>query len=192
MPDTIRVCRPGFLISCCFLIVIASSTTYAQRRSIPPPKSLLQILDKDDRDCVLTNGGLSKSVRVRSIRLAADGSQQIVVRGSGSCLCGAQNCGFWIYRKQGGKSELLLTGAGSTKIQAARHSVNGYRDVVSESHASASETIIRTYRFDGAHYGLQRCVRRVDYDQSGNPTKTPGFLPCEERKADPADTRRLF
>ena len=134
---------------------------------------------------MLTNGGLGKSVTVRSIRLAADGSQQLLVRGSGSCLCGAQNCGFWIYRKQGEKYELLLTGAGATKVEAARNAVKGYRDVVSESHASAIDTIVRTYRFDGAHYGLQRCVRRVDYDQNGNPIKTPALLPCEERKVDP-------
>ena len=181
MLDRMRVSRVVLGICCGFLIVLAASVAQAQRSArVTSPNSLLQTLDQDDRDCVLTNGGLSRSVRVQSISLAADGTRQILVRGSGSCLCGAQNCGFWIYRKKNRQDELLLKGAGSTRVRATRNSVNGYRDIVSESHASAIETIIRTYRFDGKEYQLARCVSRAYYDENGNMTKVPTTRPCSE------------
>jgi hypothetical protein len=181
MLDKMRVSRIGFDVCCGFLIVLATSVAHAQRAArITPPNSLLQILDQDDRDCVLTNGGLSRSVRVQSIALAADGTRQILVKGSGSCLCGAQNCGFWIYRKKNRQYELLLKGAGSTRVRAVRSSINGYHDIVSESHASAIETIIRTYRFDGKEYQRARCISRAYYDENGNMTRVPVTRPCSE------------
>src|SRR5215471_17241581 len=156
------------LFSCSALVVVAASVASAQHRvRIPPPNELLQMLEKDDRDCVTTNGGLTKAVSVQSIRLAADGTRQLLIKGSGSCLCGAQNCPFWIYRKRDGQNELLLQGAGSTRVSATHQSTKGYRSIVSESHASAIETIVRTYQFNGKQYQLQRCVRRAFYDSNG-------------------------
>jgi hypothetical protein len=149
------------------------------RQRLPPPKALLDVFDKEDRECVLTNGGLSKAVSVQSIRLAADGTSQLLIRGSGMCLCGAQNCGFWIYRKKTRAYELLLAGPGATKVRAAKdHVARGYRDVVSESHASAMETIVRTYRYDGKHYQPARCESRAYYDDNGKPTRVPITRAC--------------
>jgi hypothetical protein len=163
-----------------FMIAILPAAIQAQgRHRIQAPQSLLQVLDEEDRSCVIQNGGLSKAVSVQPIQLAADRSQQILVRGSGLCLCGAQNCKFWIYRKSADTYDLLLKGIASTKVRPARRSTKGYRDVVGESHASASETLIRTYRFDGANYQLQRCVNRAYYDVNGNQTKKPTFTPCQ-------------
>ena len=180
MLDKLPVSPVGLGI-CCTLLLLASTVARAQRGArLGPPKSLIQILDKDDRDCVLTNGGLRKSVAVKSIRLAADGTTQMLIRGSGSCLCGAQNCSFCIYRKGNRQDELLLTGAGSTKVRAARSSAHDYRDVISESHASANETIVRTYRFDGKEYRPARCVTRAYYDDQGNPTRVPVIRPCSK------------
>lgn len=172
---------PGFrLVICCsvFMIVAASAADAQRRLRMSPPTALLDVLDKEDRECVLTNGGLSKSVTVQSIRLAPDGTRQLLVRGSGSCLCGAQNCGFWIYRKKNQEYELLLQGAGSTKVSAGSNSRNGYRDIISESHASAMETIVRTYRFDGREYHRALCVSRAFYDNNGKITKTAITRPC--------------
>ena len=56
-----------------------------------------------------------------------------------------------------------------------------YRDIVSESHASAIETIVRTYRFDGSEYRLARCLSRAYYDDNGKPTKDPISRPCGEQ-----------
>ena len=109
-----------------------------------------------------------------------NGARMLLVRGSGSCLCGAQNCGFWVYRQKNRNYQLLLKGAGSIKVNAARNSSNGYRDIVSESHASAIETIVRTYRFNGADYQLARCLSRAYYDDHGKPTKVPISRPCNE------------
>jgi hypothetical protein len=170
----------GPAVYCGVLILIATSIAHGQnRRRFQPPKILIDVLDKDDRECVLTNGGLSKAVSVQSIRLAADGTSQLLIRGSGLCLCGAQNCGFWIYRKKSRAYELLLAGAGATKVRAASHHVGRrYRDVVSESHASAIETIVRTYRYDGQRYQLARCESRAYYDDNGKPTRVPITRAC--------------
>ena len=181
MRDKLPVSR--FTTSVCvgLLVLLNTAVAHAQRGArIAPPKSLLQILDKEDRDCVLTNGGLSKSVHTQSIRLATNGARTLLVRGSSSCLCGAQNCGFWVYRKKNRNYELLLKGTGSTKVNVGRNSSKDYRDVVSQSHASAIETIVRTYRFNGTEYQLTRCVSRAYYDDNGKPTKAPISRPCNE------------
>ena len=176
--------RPiGILIANAFLISVLSTVSHGQNRTrLNAPPALLEILDPEDRQCVVTNGGLRKSVSIQPIQLASNRSRQILVKGSGSCLCGAQNCYFWIYRIAGSDYELILTGAGSTKVRAGQQSVKGYRDVVSESHASANETIIRTYRYDGSRYRLQNCVNRAYYNDKGEFTKRPNFRPCDEEK----------
>lgn len=180
MRDKIRIQSIGILITSAFLISIFSTVSHGQTRArLNAPKELLDILDKEDRDCVVTNGGLSKSVHVQPIQLAPDNSRQILVRGSGLCLCGAQNCLFWIYRKTGNRYELLLKGTGSTKVRAGQKSAKGYREIISESHASAMETILRTYRYDGSEYQLQSCVNRAFYDDNGKYVKSPIDRPCQ-------------
>jgi hypothetical protein len=168
----------GILMTCSFLSLLPAVSQGQSRRHLSAPPALLEILDKEDRDCVVTGGGLGKAVHVQSIQLAADRTSQILVRGSGLCLCGAQNCLFWIYRKTGNRYELLLSGTGSTRVKAGQKSAKGYRDVITESHASANETILRTYRYDGSQYQPGRCVNRAYYDDNGNYTKKPTYRPC--------------
>lgn len=180
MVDKISIRSIALLITNAFLICILATISHGQTRSgLKAPKELLNVLEPDDRNCVATNGGLSKSVHVQAIQLAADHGRQILVRGSGLCLCGAQNCGFWIYRKIGNRYELLLKGTGATKVRAGQESAKGYRDVISESHASANETILRTYRYDGSQYQPQRCVSRAYYDDNGKYVKKPIDRPCQ-------------
>lgn len=174
-----RFVSVGTLAACSFLIAFLCARVEAQKRRLTAPESLLEVLEKEDRNCVVSGGGLRKAVTVQPIQLATRNGQQILVKGSGLCLCGAQNCYFWIYRKTGRNYELLLTGTGSTRVKAGQKSTNGYRDVISESHASAMETIIRTYRYDGAQYQPQRCVSRAYYDDNGKQTKKPIFRPCQ-------------
>ncbi len=168
----------GILLTFSFLSFLPTVSQGQSRRGLSAPPALLEILDKEDRDCVVTNGGLKKAVRAEAIQLAPDNSRQILVRGSGLCLCGAQNCLFWIYRQTGNRYELLLNGTGSTKVRAGQKSAKGYRDVITESHASANETILRTYRYDGKQYQLERCVNRAYYDDNGNYTAKPTYRPC--------------
>src|SRR5436190_2684150 len=179
MPDKIRTGSLGILITSAVLISFLATTAQAQRGPrLKAPKALLDAIDPEDRACVIQSG-LDKSVTVRSVRLAADKSRQLLIRGTGLCLCGAQNCGFWIYRQTGRKYQLLLKGTGSTKVRAGRQTVKGYRDVISQSHASAMETIVRTYRYDGEQYQPLRCVNRAYYDDNGKYTKSPIDRPCE-------------
>lgn len=186
MIDKIRIRSIGILITCSLLSLLPSVNQGQSRRRLNAPPALLEILDKEDRDCVVTNGGLNRSVHVQPIQLAANPSRQMLVRGSGLCLCGAQNCLFWIYRQTGNRYELLLTGAGSTKVSAGQKSAKGYRDVITESHASAAETILRTYRYDGSGYRLQSCINRAYYNDNGDYTKNPTLRPCVgEKKSEP-------
>jgi hypothetical protein len=166
------------LITCLLFSLLPGVSQGQSRRHLTAPTALLEILDKEDRNCVVTHGGLGKAVSVQSIQLAADGTSQILVRGSGICLCGVQNCLFWIYRQTGKRYELLLTGTGSRKVRAGQKSDYLYREVISESHASANETILRTYRYDGSQYRLYSCVNRAYYDDNGNYTKKPRYWPC--------------
>ena len=168
----------GILITCSLISLLPGASQGQNHRHLSAPTALLEILDKEDRDCVVTNGGLGKAVHVQSIQLATGRPSQILIRGSGLCLCGAQNCLFWIYRKTANRYELLLTGTGSTSVKAGQKSAHGYREVITESHASANETILRTYRYDGSQYQLERCVNRAYYDDNGNFTKKPTYRPC--------------
>jgi hypothetical protein len=174
-----RIQSIAFLLTSAVLISIVSSAAQGQSpRGLSTPPTLLETLDQEDRDCVVQAGGPGKSVTVQPIQLAADHTRQLLVKGSGLCLCGAQNCKFWIYRKAGSKYQLLLTGTGATKVRTGKGSAKGYRDVISESHASAAETILRTYRFDGSKYQPQQCVNRAYYDDNGKYTKKPTYRPC--------------
>lgn len=177
MPDQIRFPLVGIIIASAFLLSISVNTQAQTKRRLPAPKSLLEVLDAEDRDCVLQSG-LDKSVTVQPIPLARQGGQ-VLVRGSGLCLCGAQNCGFWIYRRTGNKDELLLKGVGSVRVRIGKSAAKGYRDIVADSHASAAETIVRTYRYDGRAYQLQRCVNVAYYDDNGKYTSKPHYRPCE-------------
>ena len=168
-----------FTITAFVICMLASDGLSQTRRRVSAPPSLVEVLDQEDRDCV-NQAGLERSVTVRSIQLTKGGTGQILVRGSGLCLCGAQNCGFWVYQREGAKYDLLLKGAGANRVRAARTSAQGYRDIVSQSHASAGETIVRTYRYDGSHYHLLRCVDLTYYDDEGKQSRTPRERPCGE------------
>jgi hypothetical protein len=176
-----KTVRVLILVALCgfFFSILTNPGLSQMRRRIKAPEAMLRDLDDEDRQCVVNEGGLQKHVRVQSFNVTPTNDDEILVRGSSSCLCGAQNCGFWIYRKAGGKYELLLKGIGATKVQLGRDYSQGYLDVVSESHASAIETIIRTYKFDGRQYRLVRCVSRDYYDEKGNQIKKPRYRPCD-------------
>jgi thiol-disulfide isomerase/thioredoxin len=195
MPDMLRLRSLGIFVISLVLISFLATTAMGQHHTrLTPPRELLEVIDPDDLGCVQQTG-LDKSVTIRPIRLAADKNQQLLIRGSSSCLCGAQNCPFWIYRKTGNRYERLLTGAGSIKVRAGQQTAKGYRDVISESHASAVETIVRTYRYDGSRYQPFRCINRAYYDDQGKYTERPIDRPCEAEAKDeisvslPADMR---
>jgi hypothetical protein len=159
--------------------ITAAATLSSKPRRIKVPETVTRDLDDEDRNCVVSDGGINKHVQAELISLAAKNSREVLVRGSGLCLCGAQNCGFWIYRRLAGRYELLLKGIGANKVMRGRTLANGYRDVIAQSHASAIQTIVRTYRFDGRKYLLHRCVSRDYFDEQGNELKKPRLTPCQ-------------
>jgi hypothetical protein len=159
--------------------ITAAATRSSKPQRIKVPETVTRDLDGEDRDCVVSDGGINKHVRAELINLAARNSREVLVRGSGACLCGAQNCGFWIYRRVAGRYELLLKGVGANKVMRGRNVANSYRDVVAESHASAIQKIVRTYRFDGRQYLIHRCVSRDYFDGQGNELKKPRLTPCQ-------------
>jgi hypothetical protein len=181
LPGTAQFKRkafPTFFLMACSIVGICTVGHSQSRTQLKVPEDFLATLDEEDRQCVTSNGVIAKQVRVLPIQLATDKSRQLLIRGSGLCLCGAQNCGFWVYRKSGSRQELILKGAGSTRVRTGPGTAKGFREIIAESHASAIETWIRTYRFDGRQYQLHRCVRQTFYDDNGNPTKQPIARRC--------------
>ncbi len=173
---TVRILvRPA--LSACLFLVCANFVFAQPSRQIKAPERLLRDLNEEDRTCVLNEGGLRKHVRVRPLKVSSI-RRAILVKGSTSCLCGAQNCGFWIYERVGSTYNLLLRGTGATKIGLGRSFHEGLRDIVAQSHASAIETNIFTFWFTGTQYLLHRCVSRVYYDENGNIIKKPRYQRC--------------
>ena len=63
------------LIACLLISLLPGASQARAAATLSAPTALLEILDKEDRDCVVTNGGLGKAVHVQSIQLAADRSE---------------------------------------------------------------------------------------------------------------------
>src|SRR4030095_10148170 len=102
-----KTVRALILVALCGLLFsIFTKPGRAQTpRKIRAPQTMLRDLDEEDRQCVVNEGGLQKHVQVRPIVVTPSNKGEILIRGSSSCLCGAQNCGFWIYRTVSGSYE---------------------------------------------------------------------------------------
>lgn len=165
------------MFSISFLLMFAQGSAQNRRRVDLPPE-LVRSLSEEDRECVRQNGGVNKMFTAEPIYLKADNSAQVLVQGSYPCECGAQNCAFWIYRRNANGHELLLAIDSAVDVRPGTGRTNGYRDIVADSHSSAFETWIRTYKFDGKQYQFKSCIIRSYLDANGRQLKRPRFLKC--------------
>ncbi len=162
------------------MLLIAPSIFAQNRKQIKVPKEIARLImnDNETRECVQQNGGVDKNLKAESISLGRNSTSDVLVQGAYPCTCGVQNCTHWIYRKATNGYELLLTIDSAVKVIPKNIFTNGYRDINAEGHASALETYISTYKFDGQKYQLKGCVVRSYLDKNGRQLKRPIFKKC--------------
>ena len=115
------------------------------------------------------------SVRVGSIALADDGSQQVLVQGP-RFFCGATgNCSYWIFVHHHGQLRLVLA-AGGGLIVVRNTSSHGFRDLATSWHLSAYDSERRVYRWNGSQYEQADCyLVKLGRD---DPHKPPVIAGC--------------
>lgn len=66
----------------------------------------------------------------------------------------------WVYERTAGGYELLLEDEAGyiAPIAASKNFTNGYRDIRTENHSSATEHEITIYKFDGRRYRPRVCI----------------------------------
>lgn len=99
---------------------------------------------------------------MRRVKLNRETKLSLAIQGIGNCLCSATgNCEFWIYQESyNGNFRLLLHASGVQQFKFQRSMTNGYLDVVTYMHGSATESDISVYQFNGVQYQLKECLHR--------------------------------
>ena len=147
-------------VACVLLILGTQPCLGQQRRKVKVPQKIIQQLMRNDEDVQAENytaDQLAHELRAETIDLNNDGKPELIVQG----FCAAVgNCSTWIYRtKEGGYLQLLNDMAQVIKVR--RTITNGYRDLVFETHGSATDSGIMVYKFDGTQYRLKECFERT-------------------------------
>ena len=104
--------------------------------------------------------------------LNGDGKKEILARAIGIPFCGAVgNCDVFVLQKTRKGLRLLLhaddyTDASEMGEQLSQSRTNGYLDVTTKGHFSASETSYTTYKFNGGKYVEISCKYEIaTYDR---------------------------
>jgi len=152
-------------------ILILSVNSVAQTRVQPTEREkgeLLQQLMKDDADVRSgvndfegrMNGAVA-SMGVKKTDLNRDRQAEYIIQYVlGTMLCSATgNCPQWVYFKTGSRYRLLLKVTGND-ISIEKSSTNGYRDLSTSGHYSASEIYVIIYKFNGDKYQAKDCSIR--------------------------------
>ncbi|HEY5028687.1 MAG TPA: hypothetical protein VIK39_09790 [Candidatus Angelobacter sp.] len=131
--------------------------------------------------CVSSERTLAQEID--SIRIAraslAPGERDLLVQASDNCNCGGTgNCAFWILRERPGGFDTLLAADMVQTFSVEPSSSNGYKNVMTSAHGSASYSDLALYQFDGKRYRKTHCAgeeytQREDGSFSDKPTITP-------------------
>ena len=96
------------------------------------------------------------------IDVDGDGKNELAIRNNCSIV---GNCQFWLFKKKGNDYQIILKtlpGAVQTfKLKIAK--TNGYFDLETKDHGTASSGEIEIYKFDGEKYKMRECY---NYDSS--------------------------
>ena len=95
-----------------------------------------------------------------------DGVEVILVEGRGIGPCGAANCQAYILEQQGNTYRLLLNARVIQQTHVLNSVTNGYHDIQTDMHGSATSSALRIYRYDGHEYRLTDCFTK-DYYYEG-------------------------
>jgi hypothetical protein len=112
----------------------------------------LQALDRDDetvRVCVRGQGGTLSAADVK-LTLLSRGPELVLVEIYNTCVCGAHNCPYWVYRVRGAEDERLLA-AWAYGVRVVP-TAGGVPDLVDTSHDSAAISFQTRYTYRGGTY----------------------------------------
>lgn len=143
-------------------------------------------------DCMRAGWSLQQEmdfIRVAVVRLG-NRDTDLLVQAQDNCHCGASgNCSFWVLRQTQSGFETLLATYGVQEFSVEPTRSQGYKDLMTASHYSASRQDLVLYRFDGKIYHPSQCAtaeyhfagkKRHGYEiADAKPTIRPE--PCTEK-----------
>lgn len=155
----------ALLCAACGLFVLTKPSAAQQRRKVAVPREIIeQMLKDEDFKYALepkhenTVAGLSKYLVAELADLNRDGRPELLVHGIND-ICGPYWCTHRVYRKTGAGYQLLFEDD-VADLQPQKTYTNGYRDIMTERHGSASESELTLYKFDGKVYTRRACFMR--------------------------------
>lgn len=121
----------------------------APKECISPERSLEQEID---------------AIRIARAALHTNAPEQLLVQASDACHCGGTgNCGFWVLERRGKGFHVLLETEMVQRFGVEPSRSNGYRDILTSSHGSATLSGLVLYKFDGKKYRATDCAS-VEYE----------------------------
>ncbi len=123
--------------------------------------------------------------RIRMADLDGDKDNPVVLASSISMEggCDGSNCPFWIFQNTpDGYVSVLDTVAASYTVQP--DSSNGYSDIVTMQHVSASESTLTLHRFDQGKYVDAGCYTATWAPAKDGEVQDPKITPCKTDKTD--------
>ena len=155
-------CRATFPL-CVATILTSGSLVAADSSSLEIPAPVLLLLHAmHGVEAEPRKDGTKTLVLGLAMDLNADGVPEVIVEGRGSYFCGAANCATWVFGSSAGIYRLLLDAGSVQNLQSLPSRSNGYHDLRTWLHESATEQIETTYKFDGVSYRPTACAR-IDY-----------------------------
>ncbi|MGC2110301.1 MAG: hypothetical protein WA655_12345 [Candidatus Korobacteraceae bacterium] len=132
---------------------------------------------------------IASTTRIRFVQLGAD-SKPVVLAMSVSMEggCEGNNCPFWIFQSSpDGYVSLLDTIAASYTVQP--DSTNGFSDLVTMRHTSATESTLTQYRYQDGKYVDSGCYTATWPAAKEGEIQEPAIAPCrgDEGKQPTAD-----
>jgi len=174
--------RAGILLILFCLFMATSFATAIESKFTPVPKEIVAFLRTYEGDLVdeLLGDG-SASLIGQTIDLNSDGVNEYFVQARGS-LCGAANCPTWVLRRDVDVYRVILDARSIQEIHMLATQTNGYADIQTRQHGSATESTERIFKFAGAGYNPARCTEisytYKDRDGKWREHERPKRVPC--------------
>ena len=155
---------PRLAVAAAITIALAALAACDPVKPPPPltvPPQVVDLVRSDTTDEMMpeSRDTLVADLRPDTLDLDGDGSAELMVRGI-EHLCGAQNCRVWIFRRTTDGWVQLLHAYTVQTLEAQQTVTNGYRDIMTSAHSSATESVLELYKFDGRRYRLAECYDR--------------------------------
>lgn len=121
---------------------------------------------------------------VDTIQLGPDDEKDLVITDRSGCSP-TGNCPVFVLRPAHGEYRVVLDGIGQS-VAVDRTAAHGFRDVILRMHGSATESTVKSYRFNGTRYVRVACYNEIfaDLDSNGNLQQLaePRRAPCHAAK----------